>query len=97
VISVPNASGQQRRPSVNGHFDVDERAAAVGAQVRARREARGISLRRLARECDLSPAHLSKLERGLSRPSFEVLLRLVQKLELYDVDLFGPPPAPAKR
>ena len=80
----------------DGHLVLDARAAALGAQIRERREARGISLRGLARECELSPAHLSKLERGLSRPSLEVLTRLVQRLDLYDIDLFGKGPANAE-
>ena len=44
----------------------------------------------------MSPAHLSKLERGLSRPSLEILTRLVQKLELYDLNLFGDAPQAAE-
>ena len=71
----------------------DRQALALGMQIRQRREALGITLRGLARECDMSPAHLSKLERGLSRPSLDILTRLVQKLELYDLNLFaGAPP-----
>ena len=91
---MSDVDGRRQGADEDGRFDVDERAAALGAQIRLRREARGISLRGLARDCDMSAAHLSKLERGLSRPSFEVLMRLVHKLELYDVDLFGPPPVP---
>lgn len=38
--------------------------AVVGAEVRAERERQGISLRDAARQLDMSPAHLSNIERG---------------------------------
>jgi len=75
----------------------DGQALALGMQIRQRREALGITLRGLARDCEMSPAHLSKLERGLSRPSLDTLTRLVQKLELYDLDLFAAAPPAADR
>lgn len=64
-------------------------ATDVGAVIRRRREARGISLRAFARQCDLSPAHVSKIERGLASPSLLTLTRIVQELDLHGADLFG--------
>lgn len=64
-------------------------AADVGGVIRRRREARGISLRAFARQCDLSPAHVSKVERGLASPSLLTLTRIVQELDLHGADLFG--------
>lgn len=61
----------------------------LGAVIRRRREARGISLRAFARQCDLSPAHVSKIERGLASPSLVTLTRIVQELDLHGADLFG--------
>lgn len=66
-----------------------DRAADLGAVIRGRREARGISLRAFARQCDLSPAHVSKIERGLASPSLVTLTRIVQELDLHGADLFG--------
>lgn len=66
-----------------------DRAADVGAVIRRRREARGISLRAFARQCGLSPAHVSKIERGLASPSLVTLTRIVQELDLHGADLFG--------
>lgn len=66
-----------------------EGAADVGALIRERREARGISLRAFARQCGLSPAHVSKVERGLASPSLMTLTRIVQELDLQGADLFG--------
>lgn len=63
--------------------------ADVGAMIRERREARGISLRAFARQCELSPAHVSKIERGLASPSLMTLTRIVQELDLHGADLFG--------
>lgn len=64
-------------------------SAGVGALIRARREARGVSLRAFARQCELSPAHVSKIERGLASPSLMTLTRIVQELDLQGADLFG--------
>jgi quercetin dioxygenase-like cupin family protein/DNA-binding XRE family transcriptional regulator len=69
--------------------EASDRAAAVGAVIRRRREERGISLRAFARQCDLSPAHVSKIERGLASPSLVTLTRIVQELDLHGADLFG--------
>ena len=69
----------------------DSRAKAVGAIIRRRRESRGISLRAFARQCELSPAHVSKIERGLASPSLETLTRIVKELDLHGANLFGRP------
>ncbi len=69
----------------------DDRARTVGAIIRRRREARGISLRAFARQCELSPAHVSKIERGLASPSLETLTRIVKELDLHGANLFGRP------
>ncbi len=66
-----------------------DEATEVGAVIRRSREARGISLRAFARQCDLSPAHVSKIERGLASPSLVTLTRIVQELDLQGADLFG--------
>lgn len=63
--------------------------SGIGALIRERREARGISLRGFARQCGLSPAHVSKIERGLASPSLVTLTRIVQELDLHGADLFG--------
>ncbi len=81
---APGASG-------NGAARDDSRARTVGAIIRRRRESRGISLRTFARQCELSPAHVSKIERGLASPSLETLTRIVKELDLHGADLFGRP------
>ena len=75
----------QSPEQIQGH----DRAEAVGAIIRRRRQARGLTLRAFARQCDISPAHLSKVERGLASPSLTMLTRMVQELDLHGADLFG--------
>lgn len=72
----------------------DRGAQRRGAVLRERREALGISLRAFARQCDLSPAHVSKVERGLASPSLATLARIVDELGLEPSLLFGPQDAP---
>jgi len=54
----------------------------VGAQVRALRQQRGLSLRTLAELCDLSPNTISLIERGESSPSVSTLHRLATALSV---------------
>ncbi len=68
----------------------DERQAAVAAERAARsaagvalgrlRRERGLSIEGLARATSLSPAHVSRVERGLNVPSVEALERLSSAL-----------------
>lgn len=76
-----------------GHVP-DEGARRRGAVLRERREALGISLRAFARQCELSPAHVSKVERGLASPSLGTLARIVDELGLEPALLFGPADSP---
>lgn len=41
----------------------------AGAAVKAMRKAQGLSLREVARLAEVSPAHLSQVERGIREPS----------------------------
>ena len=85
-------TGRQAGQTAVAENDGDgSRAKTVGAIIRRRRESRGISLRAFARQCDLSPAHVSKIERGLASPSLETLTRIVKELDLHGADLFGRP------
>lgn len=64
---------------------------AVGARLRRRRLALGLSLRDVQRRCGLTPSFVSKVERGLARPSMETLFQLARALgsdprDLVDAD-----------
>jgi transcriptional regulator with XRE-family HTH domain len=60
----------------------DQGAPDVGAQLRALRQQRGLSLRTLAELCDLSPNTISLIERGESSPSVSTLHRLATALSI---------------
>ncbi|MFG2041016.1 helix-turn-helix domain-containing protein [Dactylosporangium sp. NPDC048998] len=64
-------------------------AAAVGAQIRRRREQRGMSSAELARRAGLSKATLSKLEVGHGNPTIETLDALAVALRIPLTDLLA--------
>lgn len=53
----------------------------MGAVLRARRLARGLSLRELSSRTGVSNAYLSELERGLHEPSLSVLLAVASAVD----------------
>jgi transcriptional regulator with XRE-family HTH domain len=53
----------------------------MGAVLRARRLARGLSLRELSTRTGVSNAYLSELERGLHEPSVSVLLAVASAVD----------------
>jgi transcriptional regulator with XRE-family HTH domain len=55
---------------------------ALGALLRARRVAAGLSLRELSRRTAISNAYLSQLERGRHDPSLRVLRAIASALDL---------------
>jgi transcriptional regulator with XRE-family HTH domain len=61
-----------------------QRTAAT--RLRRAREDQGRGLRELSREARIDPGLLSKIERGLVKPSPQVLLRLARVLGLRDVE-----------
>jgi transcriptional regulator with XRE-family HTH domain len=77
----PAPARRARRP----HEIADD----VGAQLRARREEQGLSLRELARRLSISPSALSQIETGKSRPSVGTLYAIVSELEMSLDELFG--------
>ena len=53
----------------------------VGERLRARRRARGLSLRALAEKLGVSPSLISQIERGKARPSVSTLFAIVTELD----------------
>lgn len=53
-------------------------------RLRAVREAHGLSLRHVARMAGVDPGYLSRVERGLQRPSLPLLLGVCRALGLKD-------------
>ncbi len=54
----------------------------LGAFIRQQRERANLSLRRLAETAGISNPYLSQIERGIRRPSAEILKRLSRALEI---------------
>jgi len=70
------------------------RASGVGADLRALRKARGLTLAELALSVGRSVGWLSEVERDLAEPTISDLKRLAEALEQPMSLLFGPNPAP---
>jgi len=65
----------------------------VGARLRARREAQGISLRQFARDLDVSASFISQLETGKAQPSVATLFAICAALDIATDELFETDPA----
>ncbi|WP_369131429.1 helix-turn-helix domain-containing protein [Modestobacter roseus] len=63
-----------------GELDPDELGSIVGARVRERRRARGLTMVQLADLAGLSQPFLSQVERGRARPSMGSLHRIARAL-----------------
>jgi transcriptional regulator with XRE-family HTH domain len=73
--------------------------SAVGERIRVAREARGMSVRELSRRVDVSPGHVSQVERGLASFSVRALYTVANELGISMDSLFEPEeeaPAPAE-
>jgi len=73
----------------------ENRAENLGAALRAARESRGLSLRELARQVDVSPSFVSQVELGKANPSVGTLYALVSVLGISLNELLGAPHQPA--
>ena len=70
-----------------------EQTPDVGGRVQALREQRGLSMRALAKLCDLSPNAISLIERGISSPNVSTLHRLAGALQVPITAFFEEPQA----
>lgn len=61
--------------------------SSFGSEVRQLRQARGLTLKQLSQESDVSLSHLSAIERGSSNPSMEVIHTIAQALSV-SIDWF---------
>lgn len=55
---------------------------AIGARIKAARERAGYTQEDLAAELDMSPTHISVLERGVKAPKLETLVRIANTLHV---------------
>jgi transcriptional regulator with XRE-family HTH domain len=56
--------------------------AAIGPAIRHMRRERGLTLTDLAEACDLSPSHISQIERGITSPSLSALRQISIALDM---------------
>jgi transcriptional regulator with XRE-family HTH domain len=77
--SSPNPSASGPEPT----------AENLGAALRAAREARGLSLREVARQVEVSPSFVSQVELGKAKPSVGTLYALVSVLGISLNELLG--------
>lgn len=61
----------------------------LGGYIREQRERANLSLRRLADSAGISNPYLSQIERGIRRPSAEILKRLSRALEISANSLYA--------
>ncbi len=62
--------------------EIDKRVAELGGFIRSQREIASMSVRRLAELAGVSNPYLSQIERGLRRPSAEILQQLAKALKI---------------
>jgi transcriptional regulator with XRE-family HTH domain len=62
--------------------EIGDRVAELGAFIKAQREVASMSVRRLAELAGVSNPYLSQIERGLRRPSAEILQQLAKALKI---------------
>jgi transcriptional regulator with XRE-family HTH domain len=62
--------------------DLEDRLADVGDFIRNQREVARMSVRRLAEVANVSNPYLSQIERGLRRPSAEILQQIAKALKI---------------
>ena len=67
-----------------------EEWVAIGERIRTAREKARLSVRELARRVDVSPSHVSQVERGLASFSVRALYSVVSELGVTMDSLFGP-------
>jgi transcriptional regulator with XRE-family HTH domain len=95
--SSPASAGSPRRASATkpdgepapGPAERRGAVVGVGAQLRERRQAAGVSLRQFARNLGVSPSFISQIENGKSQPSVATLYTICSELGLSVDELFA--------
>jgi transcriptional regulator with XRE-family HTH domain len=73
-------------PSVRD--DLDKRLSDLGDLIKSQREVARMSVRRLAQVAGVSNPYLSQIERGLRKPSAEVLQQIAHALQISAESLY---------
>ena len=99
---VSGAKGERSPEVPNESRHADDRQSEVGEFIRSQRERANLSLRRLADRAGISNPYLSQIERGVRKPSAEILKRISRALSISAETLYtragliegGPTPLP---
>jgi transcriptional regulator with XRE-family HTH domain len=68
--------------------DLDKRLADVGELIKSQREVARMSVRRLAELAGVSNPYLSQIERGLRKPSADILQQIAKALQISAESLY---------
>ena len=68
--------------------ELDKRLAELGEFIKAQREMGKISMRRLADQAGVSNPYLSQIERGLRKPSADILQQIAKALKISAESLY---------
>ena len=66
----------------NPREELDKRIAELGEFIKVQREVASLSVRRLAEMAGVSNPYLSQIERGLRKPSAEILQQIAKALQI---------------
>lgn len=69
---------------------IETRASALAERIRSLRLQRGWTLEQMSKNSGVAISTLSKIENGLSSPTYDVLLRLAHGFQLDVAELFAP-------
>ena len=70
---------------------LDELRADLAFNLKAIRKAKGLAQERLALDAGVDRTVVSKIERGVTNPSLEILLRIANHLDVHVGQLLLPP------
>ena len=70
---------------------LDELRADLALNLKAIRKAKGLAQERLALDAGVDRTVVSKIERGVTNPSLEILLRIANHLDVHVGQLLLPP------
>jgi len=68
--------------------EVEDRLADLGEFIRSQRESTRLSVRRLAELAEVSNPYLSQIERGLRKPSADILQQIAKALKISAESLY---------
>ena len=84
ILLIVSRKQHKSRTPTRRSFGTDD----LGRRLRLARDSKGVTVRGLARQIDVSPSLVSQIERGRVMPSVGTLFAIVTALDLFVDDLF---------